>query len=291
MLLSMTGWGKSRFETATKKVTVEVKSLNSKQLDLNVKCPPVYREREHEIRNEIGPRLSRGKVDLMINQEFTESVTAATLNKEVVQNYFHQVQAAVDGLDIAISEATLATLLRLPDAFHYPPVEADELEWEKLKVAMAEALDELLRFRKQEGAQLEKDITARIKSISDGLSQLEPFETARIERIKARLRNSLNEFLGKEKIDENRFEQEVIFYLEKIDITEEKVRLSNHLLFFNETIDVEEFPGKKLGFIAQEIGREINTIGSKANDSDMQKIVVGMKDELEKIKEQLLNIL
>ncbi|MFN8208764.1 MAG: YicC/YloC family endoribonuclease [Bacteroidales bacterium] len=291
MLLSMTGWGKARYETAIRKVSVEIKSLNSKQLDLNIKCPQVYRERELEIRNEIAGAAQRGKVDLIISQELIETAVAATLNREVLQQYVRQVQSAVEGMDIPISEATLAALLKLPDTFHYPPTEADDTEWQYLKNAIGEALTGLYQFRKQEGEQLEKDIRNRIQLIAEGLDRITPFELSRIEKIRARLQSNLNEFLGKDKVDTNRFEQEVIFYLEKIDITEEKVRLANHLKFFIETIGAEEYPGKKLGFIAQEIGREINTIGSKANDSDIQKIVVGMKDELEKIKEQLLNII
>lgn len=291
MLLSMTGWGKARYETSVRKVSVEIKSLNSKQLDLNIKCPQVYRERELEIRNEIAGNAQRGKVDLIISQELIETAVAATLNREVLQQYVHQVQSAVEGMGIPISEATLAALLKLPDTFHYPPTEADDTEWQHLKNAIGEALAGLYQFRKQEGEQLEKDIRNRIQLITEGLDRITPFELSRIEKIRLRLQSNLNEFLGKDKVDPNRFEQEVIFYIEKIDITEEKVRLANHLKFFIETIEAEEYPGKKLGFIAQEIGREINTIGSKANDSDIQKIVVGMKDELEKIKEQLLNII
>jgi uncharacterized protein (TIGR00255 family) len=291
MLLSMTGWGKARYETSIRKVSVEIKSLNSKQLDLNIKCPQVYRERELDIRNEISGAAQRGKVDLIISQELIETAVVATLNREVLQQYVHQVQSAVEGMGIPISEVTLAALLKLPDTFHYPPTEADDTEWQHLKNAIGEALKGLYQFRKQEGEQLEKDIRNRIQLIADGLDRITPYELGRIEKIRARLQSNLNEFLGKDKVDPNRFEQEVIFYLEKIDITEEKVRLGNHLKFFIETIEAEEYPGKKLGFIAQEIGREINTIGSKANDSEIQKLVVGMKDELEKIKEQLLNIL
>jgi len=290
-LRSMTGWGKAQFDTPEKKVTVEVRSLNSKQLDFSLKIPPVYRDLEPEIRNLLTTELIRGKVDVMVLQEYNAVSQAPELNKDVLEQYYHQVTQLADKLNIKPSETTLVSLMRLPEVIKTPVAQVGETEITQMRTALAEAMRGVTSFREQEGASLEKDFRFRIDRITKFVNEVEALEPGRLERYRERLHDNLSEFLGKEKIDQNRFEQEVIYYLDRIDITEEKVRLRNHLRYFIEVLDKESQPGKKLVFIAQEIGREINTMGSKANDSDIQRVVVEMKDELEKIREQLMNIL
>jgi len=288
----MTGYGKAEQEIQGKKITIELRSLNSKQLDLNVKLPMSYREYELELRAEIAKKLVRGKVDLFIFVETTKEEAPASINKDVFSSYYEQVKKVSDELGISLTnEPVVQTILRMPDVLHVERQEVTEEEVVALKSAVTAALSEIEKFRAQEGAALISDILSRVSRIEDLVTSIEPFEKGRIEVVKTRIANNLAEFVPQANIDQNRFEQELIFYVEKLDITEEKVRLRNHCKYFREICDAEEAPGRKLGFIAQEMGREINTLGSKANDADIQKMVVQMKDELEKIKEQVLNIL
>jgi len=288
----MTGYGKAEQEIQGKKITIELRSLNSKQLDLNVKLPMSYREYELELRAEIAKKLVRGKVDLFIFVETTKEEAPASINKDVFSSYYEQVKKVSDELGISLTnEPVVQTILRMPDVLHVERQEVTEEEVVALKSAVTAALSEIEKFRAQEGAALISDILSRVSRIEDLVTSIEPFEKGRIEVVKTRIANNLAEFVPQANIDQNRFEQELIFYVEKLDITEEKVRLRNHCKYFREICDAEEAPGRKLGFVAQEMGREINTLGSKANDADIQKMVVQMKDELEKIKEQVLNIL
>lgn len=291
MLQSMTGFGKAICELDAKKITIEVKSLNSKQFDLNTRIPSYYKEKELMVRNEIAKALIRGKIDFSIYVEITEVDKNSLINKEVVDKYFHQIKTIADELKIDSGELTLSSVLKFPDVLKTEREELEDEEWNTIAIKVTEAINDLISFRKQEGEALEKDIKLRVNNIKERLSDVDNFEQERIDRIKKRLKTNLDEFINAESIDENRFEQEIIYYLEKFDITEEKVRLANHCKYFLEILEHEQSAGKKLGFISQEIGREINTIGSKANDSDIQHLVVRMKDELEKIKEQLLNVL
>lgn len=292
MIKSMTGYGKADGEYNQKKISVEIKSLNSKQLDLNLKIPSFYKEKEFDIRNELSKELERGKVDIFINMELLISEdTSVNINSGIIKGYFTQVTDLSKELNIAVPEDIMNTLLRLPDALKADKQELTDEEWAVLLQCIRKAIVSLKEFRAQEGRALANDIIDRIEKISTYSSNLSEFENQRVEKVKQRIRSNIEELNQKEKFDENRLEQELIFYVEKLDITEEKVRLANHNKYFLETINESESPGKKLGFITQEIGREINTIGSKANDADMQKIVVNMKDELEKIKEQVNNVL
>lgn len=291
MLVSMTGFGKATCELENKKLTIEIKSLNSKQLDVNSRIPGFYREKEIEVRNLISKTLVRGKVDFSLYAEVTGVEGNSVINAEIVKAYFNQLKPLADQFDTKSNDELLSIIMRLPDTLKTEREELDEEEWKQVSKSISAALEDLISFRSQEGVALEKDIKERIESIQNLLSKVEPLEKNRIERVKERLRNNLKELLESDDIDENRFEQELIFYLEKYDITEEKVRLANHCDYFLTTMALNEPVGKKLGFISQEIGREINTLGSKANDSELQKLVVVMKDELEKIKEQLLNVL
>jgi uncharacterized protein (TIGR00255 family) len=286
----MTGYGKSTCELEGKKLTFEVRSLNSKQLDLNTRIPGFYKEKELEIRTMLSRKLQRGKVEFNLFAEITGSDNATSVNKEVVKSYYHQLNEISKENNIAEGDI-LGTILRLPDTLKTVREELDDAEWKQVLPAIEKAIDSIVKYRQEEGVALEKDILERIASIESLLAEVEPLEKPRIERIKSRISNNLAEFIDMENIDKNRLEQELIFYIEKLDITEEKVRLANHCKYFVETAQSDEPVGKKLGFISQEIGREINTLGSKANDADMQKLVIRMKDELEKIKEQLLNIL
>jgi uncharacterized protein (TIGR00255 family) len=290
MIKSMTGYGKAECEVQSKKITVEIKSLNSKQLDLNIKIPSIYKEKEFEIRNELSRELVRGKVDFYISTDTAVEETSVSVNTKVIQSYYQQVAATARELNLSLPDDILTSLLRLPDALKSEKQEMTDEEWNAIFSNTKSAIVQLNQFRIQEGNALEKDIVDRINLITTLASDLEPYETQRIEKLKLKIKQSLAE-LSIEKIDQNRFEQELIYYIEKLDITEEKVRLSNHCSYFLETIAEPESSGKKLAFIVQEVGREINTIGSKANDADMQKIVIRMKDELEKIKEQINNVL
>ena len=286
----MTGYGKAECEVQSKKITVEIKSLNSKQLDLNIKIPSIYKEKEFEIRNELSRELVRGKVDFYISTDTAIEETSVSVNTKVLRSYYQQVAETAKELNLTLPDDILTSLLRLPDALKSEKQEMTDEEWNAILSNTKSAIVLLNQFRIQEGNALEKDILDRINLITSLATDLEPFETQRIEKLKMRIKQSLAE-LSIEKVDQNRFEQELIYYIEKLDITEEKVRLANHCSYFLETIADTESSGKKLAFIVQEIGREINTIGSKANDADMQKIVIRMKDELEKIKEQINNVL
>ncbi len=290
MILSMTGYGKAVTEFGLKKISVEIRSLNSKQLDLTLRLPSFYKERDAEIRNEITRRIARGKTEVVISVEEQASDKSNSINRTLVKSYYEQIKSIATELGVETSEEVLLAALRMPDTMSAEPAVLTDEEVEVLLVCVNNALTAFESFRKQEGEALFADLTKRCELILTKLNELKPFEVSRIERIRERIGNNLTEFIGKEGIDTNRLEQEIIFYLEKLDITEEKVRLRNHCQYFQETAK-EEQPGRKLSFIAQEMGREINTIGSKANDYDMQRRVVMMKDELEKIKEQLNNVL
>ena len=287
----MTGFGKAECELKDRKITIEIKSLNSKNLDIYTKIPGLYREKELEIRNRISKKLHRGKVEFILYYEITDDQKAVEINANVVKSYFNQLKDIAIDLGIETTEQTLQTTLRLPDTLNTEHDEIDQDEWEKVEVAIEQAMEQLDDFRKQEGEFLQKDIELRIEKIDSFKDKITPFEKARTEKIRTKLLESINNLNMDQEVDKNRFEQELIYYLEKLDITEEKVRLTNHCKYFIEMIQDSESNGKKLGFITQEIGREINTIGSKANDSDIQHFVVLMKDELEKVKEQMLNIL
>ena len=285
MIYSMTGYGKSVLQLPTKKITIELKSLNSKNLDLNARMPSIYREKELEIRKQIANQLVRGKVDFSIYVETTADDTSTQINTPVVKQYMQQLKDVVDGDDTEL----LKMAVRFPDALNTVREEIDENEWTQIQTEITQAINALNQHRLDEGKVLEADFNARIKNIADLLEQVIAIDPERIEGVRERLKKGVEEL--KEKYDENRFEQELIYYIEKFDITEEKVRLNNHLNYFTESINSSDSNGKKLGFISQEIGREINTIGSKSNYAPMQQLVVQMKDELEKIKEQLLNVL
>ena len=293
MIYSMTGYGKKNFEHNDKTFSIEIRTLNSKQSDVYTKLPSQYKEKELELRNIASNELLRGKIEINLVVEVSDDSNVPLINKQAIKAYYKQIGDISSELDIDnIDQHFLwATILRLPESLKTEPETLDEDEWTEIKKKAIEVMQVVKQFRKSEGSSMQKDIVARIQSISNYLEEIGKYEKSRIENIKNRIRNNMHEFISEEAIDENRFEQELIYYLEKFDITEEKVRLKNHCNYFHETVKNEEPIGKKLGFIAQEIGREINTIGSKANDSDIQKIVVQMKDELEKVKEQLMNVL
>lgn len=287
----MTGYGKGVAETPQKKITIEIKSLNSKQLDLNAKLPWLYKEKEPEIRNLIGQRLNRGKIDLIVFFDIIEDEGIPVINKAIVRNYYNQMKEIADDLKINIDNQILSTIMKLPDSLKTEKPELKEDEWTLVKEKLTESIDMLDLYRIEEGRSIESDLRKSMSRILDSLEKIETFEAGRIAKVRERLNALLKENNGTENIDKNRFEQELIFYLEKFDINEEKVRLRKHCDYFLENIASDAPNGKILSFIAQEIGREINTIGSKANDASIQKLVVMMKDELEKIKEQTNNIL
>jgi uncharacterized protein (TIGR00255 family) len=291
MIYSMTGYGKAVCELPNKKISIEIKSLNSKQLDLNTRIPSLYREKDLEMRNEISNKLVRGKIDVSFYVESNASDKVTQINRQVVESYFQQLNPIAEQLNLQNNSDLLRIIMALPDTVKTEQAELDETEWAAISATIGKAIDNLIQFRLQEGNVMATEISQRIGNISQLLTQVEPMEKERIEKVRARLHDSLEELAGKYSIDGNRFEQELIFYLEKLDITEEKVRLANHLSYFMDTLKENEPVGKKLGFITQEIGREINTMGSKANDAALQRLVIQMKDELEKIKEQSLNIL
>jgi uncharacterized protein (TIGR00255 family) len=291
MIQSMTGFGRATCDLAEKVVVIEIKSLNSKQLDLNLRLPAQYREKEMDLRNELVNRLKRGKVDVNVNVEYKEGRQAIQINASNIMNYYRQLKVLSDQLGISSTDSLLQAIIRLPDAVIAEKEIIDAEEWEKLQFAFTFAINELEQFRNQEGKALAFDIMTRINLIETLLTQVEPFEIERDTTIRTKLNSSLLEFIPQESLDKNRFEQELIYYLEKFDISEEKTRLKHHCHYFAEVMNEPDQVGRKLGFVAQEIGREINTIGSKANHSGIQKIVVMMKDELEKVKEQLMNIL
>ncbi|MBZ0327893.1 MAG: YicC family protein [Altibacter sp.] len=285
MIQSMTGYGKSVIQLPSKKITVEIKSLNSKNLDLNARVPSSYREKELDMRNILAKSLVRGKVDFNLFVEITGEATNTEVNETVVKQYIKQLAKVVDGDPVEL----LKMAIRMPDALKTERDEIDEEEFAAILKAIGEALVGITAYRTDEGKVLEDDFLQRIENIAVLLNQVIEMDGERIDNVRERLRKAVSELT--ETVDENRFEQELIYYLEKYDITEEKVRLKNHLDYFTETIQSNDSNGKKLGFISQEIGREINTIGSKANFAPMQQLVVQMKDELEKIKEQALNVL
>jgi uncharacterized protein (TIGR00255 family) len=286
MIQSMTGFGKASLQLPTKKITVEIKSLNSKGLDLNTRMPSVFREMELGLRNQISQRLERGKVDFSLYVEVTGEETTSKINVPIVKGYINQMKAVIPTAD---ETELMKMAVRMPDALKTERDEIDENEWKQIQTVIDEALENIANFRKDEGASLEKEFQLRIGNINNLMNEAVSYDAERVETVKTRLRTALDEL--KVNVDENRFEQELIFYLEKYDITEEKVRLGNHLSYFLETLNGTEANGRKLGFITQEMGREINTMGSKSNHTEMQKLVVMMKDELEKIKEQVLNVL
>lgn len=285
MIQSMTGFGKSILQLPTKKITIEVKSLNSKSLDLNARMPNQYREKELDMRKIIASSLNRGKVDFSLYIEATSDETSSTINTEVVQNYMNQLREVVGADDVEL----LKMAIKMPDTLKTIREEIDDEEYKAILKTLDQALKEINSFRSDEGKALEDDFKLRISNLSNLLAEVIAIDPERVEAVRERLRKGVEEL--KEKVDENRFEQELVYYIEKYDITEEKTRLEKHLSYFIETINSEDSNGKKLGFIGQEIGREINTIGSKSNYAPMQQLVVQMKDELEKIKEQLLNVL
>jgi len=287
----MTGYGRSTLELPEKSITIDLKTLNSKQFDANLRLPPLYREKEGEIRLMLNTQLERGKIELNINIDNNGESGSYQFNRTLARQYFLEMKNLADELGMELDNDVITTLARMPDVLKAEQPALEQQEWERVREALVEAIRKLNRFREEEGAALEKDLQERVSIIEGLLVKIPPLEKKRIVTLRERLTKQLDELLPQESIDKNRFEQEVVFYLDKMDITEEKVRLKKHCEYFTETLALQESSGKKLGFISQEMGREINTLGSKANDADIQKIVVLMKDELEKIKEQLFNIL
>lgn len=285
MIQSMTGYGKSEVQLPTKKITVELKSLNSKNLDVNARMPSIYREKELDIRKLIAKHLVRGKIDLSLYVEMTAEDSSSEINKPIVEHYMKQLREVVNTDDVEL----LKMAVRFPDAISTVRESIDDQEWQSILSELHTAINKINAYRTDEGAVLEKDFINRIKTIEELLEAVVKIDPERVIAVRERLKKGVEEL--REKYDENRFEQELVYYIEKFDITEEKVRLKNHLEYFLVAINSADSNGKKLGFIVQEIGREINTIGSKSNYAPMQKLVVQMKDELEKIKEQLLNVL
>lgn len=289
MIQSMTGFGKATDELKQRKVTIEIKSLNSKQLDLSVRIPNIYKEHEMALRNYIARGLERGKVDFLIYIENTGAEALSNINQAILEAYYLQIKESAQNLGISVPSDWFQTLLRLPDVMKHDIQEADEEEWKAVMNIIDNALIQLKSFRIQEGKMLENLFVEKINNISSLLKEIEIYENDRIDKIKSRITENL-ESLNID-YDKNRFEQEMIYYIEKLDVNEEKSRLANHLSYFLETMKKDSGQGKKLGFIVQEIGREINTLGSKSNNAEMQQVVVRMKDELEQIKEQVLNVL
>ena len=287
----MTGFGKSVTEIPGKKVTVEVRSLNSKSLDLNLRLPYIYKEKELGMRSDISKQIERGKIDLTVFTESNQETLPVAINKTLAKTYYRELKALSEELNES-STNLLAMVVKMPEVMkaEREVVELDEAEWQQVKAAVDKAIEEFQKFRSDEGKILANEFQTRIAIIYGLLADVVKMDASRVENVRTRIKNNIAEFVEKEKIDQNRFEQELIYYIEKLDITEEKLRLKTHLDYFTTTLQ-EPSSGRKLGFICQEIGREINTIGSKANDAAVQKLVVQMKDELEKIKEQLLNVL
>lgn len=292
MIQSMTGYGKATAELSDKKINVEIKSLNSKAMDLSTRIAPLYREKEIEIRNEIAKALERGKVDFSLwidKKDACELITP--INQDVVVAYYERIRTISEMTGIPAPEDWFSTLLRMPDVMTKNDIqELSEEEWKAVHATVLQAIQSLVDFRIQEGAALEKKFREKISNIAKLLTSVDPYEKERVEKIKERITDALEKTISVD-YDKNRLEQELIYYIEKLDINEEKQRLSNHLKYFINTMEDGSGQGKKLGFIAQEMGREINTLGSKSNHAEMQKIVVQMKDELEQIKEQVLNVM
>jgi len=289
MIKSMTGFGKASIETGEKTITAEIRSLNSKSADINLRMPGSLRNYELELRNELSRLLERGKIDLSLSIESKKAEAPVEINLPLALAYYQQMKKLAEELGEPISDA-VQQVIKFPDVLKSERRETDEKEWEQIRACITKAVEQLNKFRETEGQSLITDFETRLKKIDAALEEIKLLDVQRLQGIKDRIKNNLAEVIGKEKIDQNRFEQELIYYIEKLDINEEKVRLKTHLDYFMETCK-EASPGRKLNFISQEIGREINTIGSKANDAQMQKLVVQMKDELEKIKEQSSNVL
>ncbi len=287
----MTGFGKSVTESPGKKITVEIRSLNSKSLDLNLRIPYLYKEKELELRSELSKQIERGKLDVTVFTESTQETLPVVINKNLAKKYYQEIKILANELD-ADTTNFLSLVLKMPDVLKPEKeiAELDKNEWIVVKDTINKAIEAFQEFREDEGKVLQKEFETRIETIEDLLKEVVSKDSKRIKNIRSRIEKNLDELFEKEKIDKNRLEQELIYYIEKLDITEEKLRLKTHLDYFLKTMK-EPSGGRKLGFIAQEIGREINTIGSKANDANIQQFVVQMKDELEKIKEQLLNVL
>ena len=286
----MTGFGKATGEINQKKVTVEIKSLNSKQADITVRMPSFYKEKELEVRSFLNQKLNRGKIEFNLYVELLGEQSNYQINKEVFEQYYNDLSDLADKLGADKSDI-ISTISKLPDVLKTEREELDEYEWKLINNIIQQATSQLDEFRKVEGKALCEELNTRISNISNLLVQIDQYEESRLSTIKERINTHLKEVVGEENVNKDRFEQELIYYIEKYDVTEEKTRLRAHCNYFSETMKSSESEGKKLGFISQEIGREINTLGSKANNADMQKLVVQMKDELEKIKEQTLNIL
>lgn len=291
MIKSMTGYGREILELPSKTITIEIKSLNSRNLDMNARVPGLLKDKEMEIRSMIGQKMGRGKVDINIYHDYTGEENAYSLNKELAKRYYKELRAIVDEIEKATQPDYLHILTQLPDVVQSEKETFNESEWEQIKKGIVQVLKTVDHFRDEEGEMLADDFKQGIDHILGYLHQVDKFEKERTITIKERLKKNLYEFFDQKDVDNNRFEQELVYYLEKLDITEEKVRLKKHCDYFNQTLSEKESQGKKLNFISQEIGREINTLGAKANDVDIQRLVVQMKAELEKIKEQIANIL
>lgn len=294
MIKSMTGYGKAVLDITGRKLTIEIKTLNSKQLDLNLKIPGYFRDKEWEVRGLLTQRFERGKIDFFIGTEVTGEMLSYSINRALAKKYFDELKSLAADLHVECPEETLSLILKMPDVMQTSRDELDDHDWVSITGAMQDAIAQADLFRINEGKVLEDDIKNRVQAILQHLKSVEPFETRRMFELREKMLRDFSKYSGEftnAAPDQNRFEQELIYYLEKLDITEEKVRLMKHCLYFLETLEEAVSQGKKLGFVTQEMGREINTIGSKASDADIQKIVVQMKDELEKIKEQLGNIL
>jgi uncharacterized protein (TIGR00255 family) len=291
MLASMTGYGKAECELPGRKITIEIKSLNSKQLDISTRLPSYLRDREIDIRNEINRELERGKIECYISAEIISEESAQKINKEIVKNYIKQLREINDELNLKNEDQLIQIAMRLPDSLKADKEELESQEWDKILESLNAALTDIKSFRSREGKILEDDMKKRIQLIIDKLDKIKSFEEGRIQNIRNRLSQNLRDLKLEESYDPNRFEQELIYWIERLDITEEKVRLLSHCNYFLEVMQSNESAGKKLNFISQEIGRELNTLGAKSGDSGIQKLIVEMKDELEKIKEQLNNIL
>ncbi len=291
MIKSMTGYGKQVAQEESRIITVEIRTLNSKQLDINLRIPQSIKHKEIEIRKSIGTELERGKIDVIILVEQDSAESASVIDINMAKHYYNELKSLAESVDQNDFKDYISLLIKMPDVLVQKGMEINEGEFDSVSQCLTDALIAVDKFRIEEGAVLEKDIRSRINNILRLLSKVDSFEKQRTAKIKQRITEKINNFIQEPVIDNNRFEQEMIYYIEKLDITEEKVRLGNNCNYFLDNLDNVESSGKKLGFISQEIGREINTMGSKANDSDLQRIVVLMKDELEKIKEQLFNIL
>ncbi len=291
MIRSMTGFGKVTADLGSRTANIEIKCLNSKQADLYIKLPSLYREGENQVRNELSKTLQRGKIELSVWFESTGNERNVTINQAIITDYIEQLKAMEPAVQVPGNDILLPLVMKLPDVIKVDKQDFDETEWANLFAAIQQCIALVEDFRLQEGRSIGDDFKTRISLIMGGVSRIRAIEKNRIERLRERMNSALNEITERIKVDQNRFEQELIYYIEKLDINEEMVRLGNHCDYFLETLNTEEAPGRKLGFISQEIGREINTIGSKANDSDIQRIVVEMKDELEKLKEQSFNVL